>query len=68
MSEQRLDPITHDWVIINPNRATRPKDEGAAQTACPFCPGNEHLIPEPTQRVVPNKFPAPARQPHGAET
>jgi UDPglucose--hexose-1-phosphate uridylyltransferase len=68
MSQLRQDPVTHDWVIINPDRAKRPEDTGAAETLCPFCPGNEHLTPEPvdciedeghwTVRVVPNRFPA----------
>ena len=68
MSQLRQDPITHDWVIINPNRAKRPEDTGIAEAVCPFCPGNEHLTPEPVDgiadgahwsvRVVPNRFPA----------
>jgi UDPglucose--hexose-1-phosphate uridylyltransferase len=68
MSELRQDPITHDWVIINPERAKRPDDASAQPWLCPFCPGNEHLTPEPTDcfmdgeqwsvRAVPNKFPA----------
>lgn len=31
MSELRQDPITHDWVIINPDRAKRPDDKAARQ-------------------------------------
>ncbi len=68
MSELRQDPITHDWVIINPNRAKRPEDAPSTTAPCPFCPGNEYLTPEPTDaftdgnqwsvRAVPNKFPA----------
>ena len=68
MSELRQDPITHDWVIINPDRANRPEDNTNRSVLCPFCPGNEHLTPEPTDgftdgeqwsvRVVPNKFAA----------
>ncbi len=77
MSELRQDPITHDWVIINPDRAKRPEDKGATSPACPFCPGNEHLTPEPvdcftdgdrwTVRVVPNKFPALSPQSQAVE-
>ena len=76
MSELRQDPITHDWVIINPDRAKRPDDKAATSSVCPFCPGNEHLTPEPVDcwmdgdrwsvRVVPNKFPALAPQQQGA--
>ena len=40
MSELRQDPITHDWVIINPERAERPEDTSAQASVCPFCPGN----------------------------
>ncbi len=68
MSELRQDPVTRDWVIINPKRAARPHDH-AAPGPCPFCPGNEALTPEPTDmlaapgggwsvRAVPNRFPA----------
>jgi len=69
MSELRQDPITHDWVIINPGRALRPHDvAGAGTAACPFCPGNEVKTPGATDtlvapdgawlvRAVPNRFP-----------
>jgi UDPglucose--hexose-1-phosphate uridylyltransferase len=64
MSELRQDPITHDWVIVNPERAKRPHDGGL----CPFCPGNESLMPEETDRIedaqgrwivraAPNRYP-----------
>ena len=79
MSELRQDPITHDWVIVNPERAKRPDDASARPSLCPFCPGNEHLTPEPTDcfmeggqwsvRAVPNKFPAlDTQQPMAALT
>lgn len=71
MSELRQDPITHDWVIINPERAERPhdSDSGTVAARCPFCPGNEALsgatlasIDEPgggwLVRTVANKYPA----------
>ena len=52
MAELRKDPILGDWVIIAPERATRPFDhdgenEAATSTdVCPFCQGNEALTPE----------------------
>ena len=38
MSELREDPITHDWVIINPERAKRPEDTSAQFALWPFLP------------------------------
>lgn len=69
MSELRQDPITRDWVIVNPERAKRPHASAAAAMECPFCPGQEHKTPDTTDsladsngqwlvRVVPNKYPA----------
>jgi UDPglucose--hexose-1-phosphate uridylyltransferase len=69
MSELRQDPITRDWVIINPERARRPHDTPAASSECPFCPGHEPKTPDTIDnlvdqngqwlvRVVPNKYPA----------
>jgi UDPglucose--hexose-1-phosphate uridylyltransferase len=70
MSELRQDPITHDWVIVTPERAKRPHDTGPEHEAhrCPFCPGNETLSAESVDtltgvdgrwsvRAVANKFP-----------
>ncbi len=67
MSELRKDHIWGEWVIISPERASRP-DEFKQQQVCPFCPGNEHLTPparlvieeegEWKVRVVPNRYPA----------
>jgi hypothetical protein len=37
MSELRQDPITHDWVIINPERAKRPEDTSSRHSLRPFC-------------------------------
>jgi len=68
MPELRQDPITRNWVIINPERAQRPHVTEAEHEACPFCPGNEALTPAATDsfeddgrwilRAVPNRFPA----------
>jgi UDPglucose--hexose-1-phosphate uridylyltransferase len=68
VSELRQDPITRDWVIINPARALRPHDGGGDSAACPFCPGNERFSAAPLDsieaadgawlvRALPNKFP-----------
>lgn len=46
MSEFRRDPLTREWVIMAPHRASRPSDiPDDGTTVCPFCPGNEHLTP-----------------------
>ena len=50
MAELRKDPITDEWVIIAPERATRPFDHeengaGAPPDVCPFCKGNEAETP-----------------------
>jgi len=78
-SEIRQNKITKQWVIYAPGRKTRPKDLMSfpasrqnipeRQDSCPFCPGNEGMLPEilmespeapdPWQvRIVPNKYPA----------
>jgi UDPglucose--hexose-1-phosphate uridylyltransferase len=68
VSELRQDPITRDWVIINPARALRPHDGGGDAVPCPFCPGHERhataavdSIEAPDGRwlvrALPNKFP-----------
>jgi UDPglucose--hexose-1-phosphate uridylyltransferase len=75
----RFNSITLDWVILAPERALRQNDfhrlapEREALAAyrddCPFCDGNDHLVPREicrsengsgkwTVRVVPNKFSA----------
>ena len=79
MSAYRQDSISGAWVIIAPERGHRPLDRGAAvkpdplpvsASGCPFCPGNEAMLPplieetaspEPPgwlTRVVANKYPA----------
>ncbi len=79
-NEMRQNRLTGQWVIYAPGRGQRPndfvsKDETDAVSLaqhvqdCPFCPGNEEMLPEiiyeaSTEqgthwqtRVVPNKFP-----------
>ncbi len=53
MSELRQDPITQVWVIINPERAHRPRDgdSATAVAGCPFCPGNEALSSASVERI-----------------
>jgi UDPglucose--hexose-1-phosphate uridylyltransferase len=74
MSELRQDPITRDWVIINPERAKRPHAGATTEVKCPFCPGQEHKTPDTTEslvdsngqwmvRVVPNMYPALRAEP-----
>jgi UDPglucose--hexose-1-phosphate uridylyltransferase len=80
MSELRQDGTSGAWVIIAPERGRRPRprhhgDAAAApappfDASCPFCPGNERLVPSIIEevpgdnpsgwrlRVVPNKYPA----------
>lgn len=86
MSEIRHDPVTGACTIIAPEREGRPKDsrtdrasppDPAFDPGCPFCPGNERLLPAIlaetpsdrtpgwTVRVVPNKYPAVTRQSQG---
>lgn len=78
--EIRQNKATKEWVIFAPARGKRPQDFQQQQTdqrmlpahddRCPFCPGNEHMLPTVLMefgtgeadrwqtRVVPNKFPA----------
>jgi len=74
MHELRKDYIFDRWVIVNTERAKRPKDFIKQRAkindsgTCPFCPGNEKLTPpeiarveengEWVLRVFENKFPA----------
>jgi UDPglucose--hexose-1-phosphate uridylyltransferase len=82
VSELRQDPVTRDWVIINPGRALRPHDGvGSDAAGCPFCPGHEALAPQALDsidapdgswlvRALPNKYPVlsspPVENPGGA--
>jgi UDPglucose--hexose-1-phosphate uridylyltransferase len=76
MADIRHDPMTGRWVAVAPGRATRPgaavpaTDDAAG---CPFCAGHEGRTPPETLRlgegptgwgvrVVPNLYPALARQ------
>lgn len=80
--QTRRNPLTGQWVIYSPQRGVRPDDYHAYRSAgtaaarperkpdCPFCPGNEDMLPQPVislppgsgddwqTRVVVNKFPA----------
>ncbi|MEJ2325325.1 MAG: hypothetical protein P8Y25_00295 [Chromatiaceae bacterium] len=80
MSELRQDPITHEWVIINPERAARPHDTGPQKGPhrCPFCPGNEDLAADSVDsipgedgswsvRAVVNKYPVLVPAPYPAD-
>lgn len=66
------DIISHRWVIISPQRLSRPyKHLNHTKKVCPFCEGNEHTTPSEvyrigsgekdkpgwTVRVIPNKYP-----------
>jgi len=74
MHELRKDYIFDRWVIVNTERAKRPKDfisqhpKIKESGSCPFCPGNEKMTPPEISRVeengnwilrnFENKFPA----------
>ena len=80
MSELRQDGTNGAWVVIAPERGRRPRPRNHGDAAagpappfdasCPFCPGNERLLPGIIEevasgnplgwrlRVVPNKYPA----------
>jgi UDPglucose--hexose-1-phosphate uridylyltransferase len=79
-SEVRQNKATREWVIFSPARGKRPHDFKrtgeqrealpAFDKACPFCPGNDHMLGpilletvgqahNPWQtRIIANKFPA----------
>jgi len=74
MHELRKDYIFDRWVIVNTERAKRPRDfikqhaKIKEEGSCPFCPGNEKMTPPEITRVeekgrwvlraFENKFPA----------
>jgi len=60
MSEIRLNLITREWVVIAPERATRPDqfarkhkaaELGEYDDKCPFCPGHEEQTPDEISRL-----------------
>jgi len=77
-SEIRQNKATKQWVIYAPARRKRPRDFRKTKPEreypdydkkCPFCPGNEHMLPQVIAetsdmkkawqvRTVPNKFPS----------
>lgn len=81
MAHIRKDPITKRWVITSTTRSAKPSDyvsiskpvENTEKT-CPFCPGREDKITEPTLqiddaegnwkvRIVQNKYPVLSKEP-----
>lgn len=77
--EMRWNPVTGEWVIYASGRRSRPDEMGICprrkerspshEKTCPFCPGNERMLPEILLelegkdgnwqvRVVPNQYPA----------
>jgi len=64
MSELRYDPLQDQWVIVAPERQSRPDEfafqptDPAAATICPFCPGSERLTPPEITAVRPDGTPA----------
>lgn len=78
MNELRHDPLTDAWSLIAPGRAKRPRARHggvpsslpAYDPHCPFCPGNEAMLPKIMAetkaaegaawqtRLVPNRYPA----------
>ncbi len=61
MEDMRFNPISLDWVIMAPDRGSRPNDFRHGEVAtrvrppfrpdCPFCPGNESATEEELFRV-----------------
>lgn len=60
MSELRLNVVTREWVIIAPERSSRPREVKSEiarpelpryETGCPFCPGNERETEVEVYRV-----------------
>lgn len=51
MPQIRKDYVTNGWVVVAPERSTRPDqykksvEEPTSSEDCPFCEGNEHLTP-----------------------
>ncbi len=78
-NEMRLNPVTGEWVIYATARSARPDEmrhrtgsrspSSSYEPSCPFCPGNEYMLPgilldlgkdvsRWKARVVPNRYPA----------
>ena len=65
------DIMSHRWVIISPQRLSRPSGAKHTKSSCPFCEGNEGKTPAEVARygggekdkpgwqvrVIPNKYP-----------
>ena len=81
--ELRSDPVKGFSTILAPQRLERPgairlrKWPDEDLTTCPFCPGNEHFVPDPVAlhpqtgswqaKIVPNKYPFCAGAQGGVE-
>ena len=78
-NEMRYNPVSGDWVIYATARRARPDEmrpraglcspASSYEPSCPFCPGNDHMLPgillelgsdagDWKVRVVPNRYPA----------
>lgn len=65
------DIMSHRWVIVSPQRLSRPSGAKHAKSTCPFCEGNESKTPSELARygggekdkagwqvrIIPNKYP-----------
>jgi UDPglucose--hexose-1-phosphate uridylyltransferase len=63
---RRLDPLTEEWVVISPQRNTRPNDPepaDAADGSCPLCPGGLELPFAYDAAVFENRFPSLLAEP-----
>lgn len=88
-NEVRYNPVTGEWVIYATARRARPDEmqsrigfgspASSYEPSCPFCPGNEHMLPGILLelggdvggwkvRVVPNRYPALTPEGDGTET
>jgi UDPglucose--hexose-1-phosphate uridylyltransferase len=87
-NQMRYNPVSGDWVIYATARRARPDEmqpraasgppAARSEPSCPFCPGNEHLLPGILLelgndaggwkvRVVPNRYPALTPEGNGTE-
>jgi UDPglucose--hexose-1-phosphate uridylyltransferase len=88
-NEMRYNPVTGEWVIYATARRARPDEmqprtgfgspASSYEPSCPFCPGNEHMLPGILLelrndaggwkvRVVPNRYPALTPEGNSTET